>query len=213
MNKTYIYVVDRDFGFAPNPFHSYCTLATCKPVIRRKALVDDWIIGVGGSNLRATGRCIFAMRVTEKITFDEYWSNPTFIDKKPVRNGSQKMMVGDNIYHRNPKSGEWCQADSHHSNPDGSINVHNLTRDTQSDKVIISRHFFYFGQDAPVVQEGLLDSMGYKNCRGHRIFDEAVSLIGWLQNSFGNSLNQVLADPFNFEDSEKRYAGYGSKVT
>ncbi len=27
----------RDYGFAPNPFHGICTLATCKPVIRRVA--------------------------------------------------------------------------------------------------------------------------------------------------------------------------------
>ena len=33
----------RDYGFAPNPYFGYCTLATCKPVIRRCAGVGDWI--------------------------------------------------------------------------------------------------------------------------------------------------------------------------
>ena len=100
MSKIYMYVVDRDFGFAPNPFHGYCTLATCKPKIRNSAEVKDWVIGMGGSRLNATGQCIFAMRVTEKITFNEYWTNPKFLDKKPIRNGSQKIMVGDNIYYQ-----------------------------------------------------------------------------------------------------------------
>jgi Nucleotide modification associated domain 2 len=54
---------------------------------------------MGGSRLKATGHCIFAIRVTEKLTFNDYWTNPAFLDKRPVRNGSQKMMVGDNIYH------------------------------------------------------------------------------------------------------------------
>src|SRR5262249_167212 len=98
MQNTYIYVVDRDFGFAPNPFHGVFTLGTCKPTIRRVANVGDWIIGMGGGRLRATGRCIFAMNVSEKLTFEEYWSDPRFQDKKPVRNGSKKMLVGDNIY-------------------------------------------------------------------------------------------------------------------
>ena len=79
-----MYVVARDFGFAPNPFHGYCTLATCKPRIRKKARVNDWVIGMGGSRLKATGKCIFAMRVTEIITFDECWVNPIFLDKKPM---------------------------------------------------------------------------------------------------------------------------------
>src|SRR4051812_44625037 len=99
MSRVYMYVVDRDFGFAPNPFHGYCTLATCKPGIRARARVGDWIIGIGGGRLGATGRCIFAMQISAKITFNEYWLNPIYLAKKPVRNGSRKMMVGDNIYH------------------------------------------------------------------------------------------------------------------
>src|SRR5690349_20991643 len=92
MGKVYIYVVDRDFGFAPNPFHGFCSLATCKPGIRNTAAVGDWVIGMGGTRLRATGRCVFAMRISAKITFHEYWSNPAYLDKKPVRNGSCRMI-------------------------------------------------------------------------------------------------------------------------
>lgn len=32
----YSYVVAHDFGFAPNPFDGLCTLATCKPDIRKR---------------------------------------------------------------------------------------------------------------------------------------------------------------------------------
>jgi hypothetical protein len=98
MGRVYIYVVDRDFGFAPNPFNGFCSLATCKPGIRNTASMGDWIIGMGGRRLNAVGRCVYAMRVSSKITFNEYWTNPKYLDKKPVRNGSRKMMVGDNIY-------------------------------------------------------------------------------------------------------------------
>jgi len=83
------------------------------------------------------------MRVTEKITFDEYWANPAYLDKKPIRNGSKKMMVGDNIYHRDA-TGHWHQADSHHSNADGSVNPHNLSKDTKTDKVLHFTPLFLF---------------------------------------------------------------------
>lgn len=210
-----MYVVDRDFGFAPNPFHGYCTLATCKPVIRRTAQVGDWVIGMGGARLKASGRCIFAMRITEKLTFNKYLSNPKFLDKKPVRNGSRKMMVGDNIYYFNEDAGEWHQADSHHSNADGSINRFNLERDTQSDSVLVSEYFFYFGSEAPPVPKALLTKLGYKNQIGHRVFEDskATPLVEWIEKSFRNSLNQVSGDPFNFDESQKRYSAGTNKVT
>jgi hypothetical protein len=214
MSKIYIYVVDRDFGFAPNPFHGYCSLATCKPGIRKKAEVNDWVIGMGGSRLEATGRCIFAMCITEKITFNKYWESPTYLDKKPIRNGSRKMMVGDNIYHLDEEKKEWFQADSHHSNSDGSVNQCNLVRDTTSDKVLLSQHFFYFGREAPSVPLDLLNTIAYKNVRNYRVFDyeAAYILVTWLHGSFRESQNQVIADPFDFSNSEKRYSASNDKI-
>lgn len=209
-----MYVVDRDFGFAPNPFHGSCTLATCKPVIRRTARTGDWVIGMGGARLKATRRCIFAMRVTKKLTYNEYWSNREFLDKRPVRNGSRKMMVGDNIYYFDQGAREWQQADSHHSNADGSVNRSNLERDTQSDSVLVSEHFYYFGKEAPHVPKALLNKLGYRNQVGHRVFDdtEAERLIEWIEKSFRGSLNQVSGDPFDFDDSQKRYSAGTNRV-
>lgn len=214
VSKAYIYVVDRDFGFAPNPFHGYCTLATCKPGIRKMADICDWVIGMGGSRLKATGHCIFAMRVSKKISFDEYWGNPIYSDKKPVRNGSSRMLVGDNIYCFDKNTQSWQQADSHHSNPDGSINRKNLKTDTKSDKVLISNHFYYFGKNAPLVSPPLLTSIGYKNGRNYRVFriEKCAAFIDWLKDNFGASLNIVVADPFQFDQPEKRYSGEGSKI-
>ena len=209
-----MYVVDRDFGFAPNPFHGFCSLATCKPGIRSTAKVADWVIGMGGFRLKAKGRCIFAMRITDKLTFNEYWENPAYLDKKPVRNGSRKMMVGDNIYHRDA-AGQWHQADSHHSKADGSVNQHNLHHDTKSDKVLVSRHFYYFGKNSPVVPSALLATIGYKNGRNYLVFDAdgCCALLAWLRYSFLRFLNQVPADPFDFADSEKRYSAETNKIS
>jgi hypothetical protein len=209
-----MYVVDRDFGFAPNPFHGVCTLATCMPRIRAKAGVDDWIAGMGGARLKATGRCIYAMRVTDTMGLNDYWSNTTFLDKRPVRNGSSAMMVGDNIYHREGADRPWQQLDSHHSNPDGSINALNVDKDTSADSVLISRDFFYFGKTAPTVPEAILQGLGYKNGIGHRKFDSAQSrdLLAWLRREHRGEHNLVAGDPFDFEQTDKRYSGKGSSL-
>lgn len=206
-----MYVVDRDFGFAPNPFHGLCTLATCKPAIRRVAKESDWIIGMGGGRLKATGRCIFAMKVSRSITFNEYWTNSKYQDKRPVRNGSLKMIVGDNIYHQS--NGEWQQLDSHHSHPDGSPNIHNVTNDTKSDAVLVSDHFFYFGSAAAQIPTPILQGLGYKNQRSHRTFDSAAAqpLTSFIETNFRS--NRLLGDPFDFEAASSRYSAKDNKVT
>lgn len=215
MAKVYLYVVDRDFGFAPNPYHGICTLATCKPTIRRVCSIGDWILGMGGFRLNATGHCIFAMQVSEMLTFNQYWENPLFNDKKPVRNGSKRMVVGDNIYYFNNNTNKWNQADSHHSNPDGTINESNLQNDTQTDRVLISKRFYYFGNLAVQIPKRILNKIQYKNGIGHRVypFEKCSDLITWIEYNFQDSLNKVMSKPFDFDKSNARYSVGNNKIT
>jgi len=39
--RLYLYVIEHDKGFAPNPFFGACTLAACKPQIRESAVVGE----------------------------------------------------------------------------------------------------------------------------------------------------------------------------
>lgn len=208
-NSLYIYPITRDLGFAPNPFHGLCTLATCKPKIRKGAKIGDWIMGVGGATCgTARGRCIFLMRVTEKIGFDTYWADPRFLRKRSIRNGSLKMLVGDNIYHKNELGG-WVQEDSHHSNSDGSPNENNLTRDTgRTDQVLISEYFLYFGSAAFAVD---LDAVGYGKTRVRdycrypfAISPAAVELVEIIISHNQGAINQVFDDPVHFESAHTR---------
>jgi hypothetical protein len=202
----YVYSITRDFGFAPNPFHGVCTLATCKPGIRKSANIGDWVLGVGGYNMRSVSRkCILLMKVSEKICFQEYWDDPRYSVKKSLRNGSPVRMLGDNIYHKDA-SGNWSQEDSHHSSPDGTINHINLDRDTKSDNVLISSFFLYFG-DAAVPLD--LDSIDYHRIRDFKRIKLSVDnsggrLIATIVNSNRSKLNMVISDPYQFKDSHKR---------
>lgn len=170
-------------------------------------------MGVGGARLHATGRCIYLMNVSEILTFDTYWSDSRFRVKKPVRNGSPVMMVGDNIYHKNVITGKWVQEDSHHSNPDGSTNITNLQTDTMSVNVLVSSHFYYFGRQAPVVD---LSAINYKNVRnyGKRLIEEAnvVAFVNNIEDTYRRKRNIVIADPFDFGQAAKRVDQGSGKI-
>ncbi|NOK33067.1 hypothetical protein HMI49_07650 [Corallococcus exercitus] len=151
--KLYTYVVARDYGFAPNPFFNVCTLATCKPVIRRCAHVGDWVAGTGSMRCGMGDRLIYAMRVGATLTFDEYWKSPRFRLKRPNLHGSLKQAFGDNIYHHDLSNERWCQEKSHHSHSHGQTNHANLEKDTKTDRVLLSDWFVYFGKDAVELPE------------------------------------------------------------
>lgn len=142
--SVFVYVVVTDSGFAPNPFFGYCTLATCKPRVRRSADVGDWVAGVGSVQRGREGRLVYAMRVSETMCFDEYWNDPRFACKRP----DAERPSGDNIYHRDPATDVWIQEPGFHSNRDGGPYCAKLARDTNPPRVLIGREFAYFGADA-----------------------------------------------------------------
>ncbi|MFO1152779.1 MAG: hypothetical protein U1E42_03795 [Rhodospirillales bacterium] len=189
--KLYSYVVARDYGFAPNPFFGACTLATCKPNIRRVAKVGDWVLGTGCADRGLTGRAVYAMRITETMTYDEYWSDPRFQCKKPNLSGSKKQAFGDNIYHKDAATGLWHQQNSHHSLENGQPNPANIENDTQTNRVLIGTKFMYWGGAGPQVPAGLRSYQGFDVCAGrnhksqfpHGLEEQVVE---WLR-SFGES--------------------------
>lgn len=185
----YSYIVRFDVGFAPNPFHGWCTLGTCKSDMRRMAQVGDWIVGTGSTEYGLSGKLVFVMRVEDALTFDQYWNDPRFQEKKPNLQGSYMQGVGDNIYHQGPDR-RWIQADSHHSNHDGSLNQTNLDDDTKTNRVLISRDFAYWGGDAIDIKDCFMnnadgvrlchDRQGYKVHEFSRTFID--DFVAWFRS-------------------------------
>lgn len=205
MDKVISYVVARDYGFAPNPFYNYCTLATCKPKIRQNAVTGNWIMGTGSEEYNLTRHLIFVMKVSEKISFNQYWNDSRFQSKKPYMNGSLKQMYGDNIYYHDNKLDQWFQADSHHSNEDGTTNFENLRRDTQTNFVLVANEFYYFGKDAVLIPNEFSDKVCKKG-PGHKNLEpeQAELLLNWLSKNFNHGIN---ADPLLFNNGFERYKG------
>lgn len=181
----YSYVITRDYGFAPNPHHSFCTLATCKPRIRSVAQVGDWVAGFGGSATCVPRKLVYIMQVSERITFDDYWNDERFFDKRPSFMGSRKMSYGDNIYHRDLKTANWIQQNSHHSLDNGLTNNNNLNKDTSADAVLISNTFWYFGRNACDIPSEYQRFVA--KARNHNTFhneEDVVALITWLKSIY-----------------------------
>lgn len=148
------YVVRYDVGFAPNPFHGVCTLATCRPDIRRRAAIGDWLVGTASAQKQRGGHLVYAMEVTDALTFEEYWSDSRYAHKRANLRGSRKAQHGDNIYHREI-DGEWQQENSRHSKADGTVEPAHLAKDTGTNRVLIGTNFVYFGGSGPAVPESL----------------------------------------------------------
>ncbi|HEX9897062.1 MAG TPA: hypothetical protein VGA85_05325 [Dehalococcoidales bacterium] len=186
--KLYTYIVARDYGFAPNPFNGYCTLATCKPQIRSRASVGDWVVGTGAkTKYNLAGYLIYAMKVDEVLEFDSYWNDPRFLGKRPLMNGSLKQLYGDNIYYR--YNYQWVQADSHHSLDTGQPNSRNTDHDTKVNRLLISRHFVYFGNNPIPIPKRFRPYRPTSEdlcciSRGHRILshDFAMAFESWLDH-------------------------------
>lgn len=199
----YSYLVEHDFGLAPNPFGGYCTLSVCKPKIRMssKLKIGDWIIGTGSEALSKTfgkklkNHLIYAMKVSEIILLEDYWYDQRFKCKKPILNGSLSLVYGDNFYYKDNNQ-NWIQIDSAHSNFDGSVNLKHLKTDVSGKNSIISEHFYYFGQAAPALPHNLKDVCHSGIGQKLLPLELGAEFITWLTNNYepkiyGNPINWI----------------------
>ena len=194
--SNYSYKIIRDYGFAPNPFFGYCTLACCKPHIRKKAMVEDWIIGTGAVSNNLLNRLIFIMKVTEKLSFEEYWNDKRFIKKKPVLNGSLVQIHGDNIYHKENNS--WHQSNSHHSLPNGELSEANLKQDTNGEFVLISNEFIYLGNkhiEVPDIYKPLCSTL-----RDYFVIKDDPLALAFIESITAKYSLGIHGDPINWTE-------------
>lgn len=165
--KLFSYIVTHDAGFAPNPFWGYCTLACCKPKIRKTAQKGDWIVGL--SRKTKGNKIIYAMQVDRILSFADYYRADEFAAKIPKNysTGKTKKECGDNIYKLMP-NGKFQQLPSHHSNKKKPKieNPKAKKHDLSVKRVLISKRFHYFGRNAIDLPKGLRElkvGIGHRN--------------------------------------------------
>lgn len=94
----YSYLMTNDSGFAPNPFFGYMTLANCKPSLRKISTISREAIREGifvagftskslyeriNKNPFNEPRLVFIMKISEKLTYENYWKDNRFQQKIP----------------------------------------------------------------------------------------------------------------------------------
>ena len=195
--SVFSYVVEHDLGFAPNPFHGACTLACCKPDIRRFARPGDYVLGTGACRPGLQGHLIYWMRVGEILTFDEYWAAERFRRKKPLMSGSTYLRYGDNIYHRDD-DGAFCQRDSFHSRADGSSSPGDIKRDTgKTDRVLVGEEFAYWGRSAVELPDEL--KCFVKKGPGHKRYFTKPQEDQWLAWLEAHPERGFIAEPAHWQ--------------
>ena len=151
--RLFTYKQTHDTGFAPNPFHGICTLATCKPKIRLHKQVGDWIAGftstalTKGATRVGEERLIYLMRISEVVPLERYFVDPRFAAKHASHPDDAiapcVRSVGDNIYEL--LGDQWVQ------HPNRSHIAKDIPKDTSGKNALISFEFYYFGSEPLVI--------------------------------------------------------------
>ena len=198
------YRMDHDYGFAPNPFWNYLTLATCKAQIRnsRTLATGDWIVGLGSKKMKNEGTIIYAAQVEKIIPFDDYWNLPEYQVKKAITNGTLLQMYGDNVYHT--VNGKVVQEHCAHSISALKPNKDHLKSDASGKNVLICERFYYFGDHAPELPKELAYIGDTGNPRAIRYTDlddaKIQPFLDWLAANYETGIHGA---PCNWKEFKR----------
>lgn len=128
------YVIKYDGGLAPHISGGLCSLALCKPRIRRYAKPGEWIIAFVAKG-KANGRPLiqYAMKVAENPSFENYC----------IQYGGKRR---DAIYRYDlSPNGEWF--DNGYGDHDPLENKKSELRDKGGEHALIAAEFIHFGSE------------------------------------------------------------------
>lgn len=185
----YSYCLRFDDGAAPNPYWGVCTLAICKPAIRRTAEKGDWIVGLGSKNSPLGDislQMVYAMEVTKVLSMRDYdaFCRKSLRAKVPDWADSDfRLKMGDCIYDFDSRVGEPRLRPSIHSEE-------NRETDLSGKNVLLSENFYYFGDKPVALPEELFalvhPTQGHKSRANDAHVDEFFNWIrlgGWKKNA------------------------------
>lgn len=207
MSKVCFYRMTHDGGSAPNPFHSWCTLAICTPNHQRARLVaGDFIVGIEGVTLRRKRfrrfggdaddgrlRMIFVMKVDERMGLHSYFHDTRFADKKAVPASSDPVeRVGDNVYFRTD-DGKWGWIPGHVHDTGLNIGL----QDIRGDTVFVGADFVYFGREPALLPDEFLASVPGRGIKYLRDAAVGARLFEYAQQQAGG--RKIVADPIDMK--------------
>jgi hypothetical protein len=185
------HVIKVDTGLAPNPFHGYCTSALCTPShTRLKLKQGEWLIV--HSPIRDRNRLVYAMRISDMLSMNEYFYDDRFAQKKPKPDGSLEEQCGDNIYYKNNLD-EWKRLPSPFHNCCSNFKK-DVGNDFKGRPVFVADHFYYFGcrrVAIPPKLEGVI-----RHSQGTRYTEDplATEFVSWLEANYEPGVRGIPAN-------------------
>jgi hypothetical protein len=194
-----VYVQPWDTGMAPNVEGDICTLATCKPAIRKNLDVGhEWVLALGAVKtlMHVRGgkkqyeswrdRISYAMIPDERLTYDEYHRDKRFAGKIP----HSREEPGDNLYRL--QDGHYVVSDFvndiHRTDEHLVYNPDYTRNDLTAPVVLAAQQFWYFGENAPHLSETGLKPKTVETLmtvrRGHLVVDDPETIrdiVDWLR--------------------------------
>jgi hypothetical protein len=159
-----------------------CTLAICKPGIRRVAKEGDWVAGLGSKKAPSgdlSKHLVYAMLVEEVMSLQEYDRRaPTSWPHRipNVQSPDLAERLGDCIY-------DFSKGKPSQPRP-GVHGRQNVATDLSGENVLVSRHFYYWGAKAielPSHLHGIChQTQGHRSDSNARYFDPFVSWLSQL---------------------------------
>jgi len=135
------------------------------------------------------------MQISEVISFNSYYLDPRFQDKKPVIKGNWQQRVGDNIYYQD-KDGNWKQHPTLHHRQKEIIR-----KDLKHPFVFIGRKIFYFGENAielpPKFQTLIWNRQGCKLNHDVKVIEDFTV---WIQATYQPG---ILGNPFDNTEAKQ----------
>ena len=102
-----------------------------------------------------------------------------------------------------------------HSLPGGLQCELNTGHDTRVNRILLSDHFLYLGDQAHAVPQEVLMGLEYeRNPRDRRKFttEMAADLIGWIEGLMAAAASPIVGDPIDFDVTGKTFSYAGKKM-
>lgn len=210
MPRLFTYTIPYDDGAAPNPFNGMCSLAICKPSIRRVARPGDWVAGFGSKYAPSgdmSGCLVYAMLVQEVVSLEEYdrFAPTRWPHRIPnIRSGALQDRLGDCIY------------DYSNGMPptqrDGVHDIGNQSTDISGENVLISYDFYYFGSKAIRLDDKLRPIL--HQTQGHKSTcnaDYFTPFVEWIRSTAPN-VGQIYGWPDSVVDWDRSRGCGGCEI-
>jgi len=181
--KIYAYLVPVDDGAAPNPYGGVCTLAICKPNLRKIAKQGDWLVG-----LDSKSQLIYTMEITTVMIMKEYDTYtkenlPIKIPNKTSKNIEEQM--GDSVYD--------------FSNDEIKLrpSVHSCCTkemDLAGKNVLLSTCFYYFGDQVKTLPKEFENIVNLDMDFLKLTNELEITFLTWLENQ-NFEKNKIYSNP------------------